>query len=120
MEATEFGEDGRQQPWRFAGHAHFQRTTQVALYRTKLFLCGEQGVKQGLGAFIEQSTGFRHTQMAGASFQQACAELTFQCGNVAADVGRGDSQKTRCASKALLINDCYVDTDGIQIERIAH
>lgn len=87
MEATEFGEDGGQQPWRFAGHAHFQRTPQFALYRTKLFLRGEQSVEQGLGAFVEQPTGFRHTQMAGASFQQARAEFTFQVGNVAADVG---------------------------------
>ncbi|EHP44220.1 hypothetical protein OR16_04562 [Cupriavidus basilensis OR16] len=120
MEATEFGEDGSQQPWRFAGHAHFQRTTQFALYRTKLFLRREQSIEQGLGAFVEQSTGFRHTQVAGASLQQAHAESALQRSDMAADVGRGDGQQTRCASKALLINNCRVDTDRIQIESIAH
>jgi len=92
MEATELGEDRRQQPWCLPRHAHLQRTTQFALYRTKLFLRGEQGVEQGFCSFVEQSSGFRHTQVTGASLQQACAESALQCGNVAADVGGRHAQ----------------------------
>ncbi|KGG87462.1 hypothetical protein P609_07875 [Comamonas thiooxydans] len=78
MEATEFGEDGGQQFWCFARHADLQRSTQFALHRAKLFLRREQGVEQGLGTFVEQSTGFRHAQVAGASLQQPCTESALQ------------------------------------------
>lgn len=63
MEATEFGEDGSKQPRRLARHAHPQRTTQFALYRTKFILRGEQSVEKGHGALVEQPAGFRHAQM---------------------------------------------------------
>lgn len=63
MEATEFGDDGSKQPRRLARHAHPQRTTQFALYRTKFILRGEQSVEKGHGALVEQSAGFRHAQM---------------------------------------------------------
>ncbi|OLE06962.1 MAG: hypothetical protein AUI84_10440 [Delftia sp. 13_1_40CM_3_66_6] len=120
MKATELSEDGGHQPGCLAMHADLQRTAQFALHCAKLLLCGEQGVKQGLGAFIEQTAGFRHTQVTGASLQQACTESALQCCNVAADVGGRHGQKTRCAGKALLINNCRIDADGIQIECIAH